>query len=331
MQNDRMVWIDAAKGIGIILVVIGHAGRGIMSAAIPDEQRIIPMLDVAIYAFHMPLFFILSGVTIGMRPVSTIQPDLTRKIWRIFYPLVLWTYLFLAMQAVAGAYANSNVSWEDLLTLPLPPVAHFWFLWALLLNVASFAIARLLFRSLASDVWFWVFAICISAAANSVPFLSSALVPWFGAALRFSVAFAIGGLIGASKIGEAVPSRQTAIVAALLFAFGLWGAIQLKTAAWDIIIGSMLSLLLLLPLAWVAAKFGQWSAARAVAFLGTISLAIYVMHTPFSAAVRIALGAFGINNLSIHLVLGVLVGVLGPLITYLAARRFHVLRAVGLA
>ena len=87
MSQQRLIWIDLAKGIGISLVVIGHAGRGLMSAAIPDEMQILPLLDGAIYAFHMPLFFILSGVTIGLRPIASIQPDLSRRIWRIFYPL----------------------------------------------------------------------------------------------------------------------------------------------------------------------------------------------------------------------------------------------------
>jgi peptidoglycan/LPS O-acetylase OafA/YrhL len=69
---------------------------------------------------------------------------------------------------------------------------------------------------------------------------------------------------------------------------------------------------------------------RAVAFLGTISLAIYVMHTMFSAAVRIGLIVFGIDNLAVHFVLGVVAGVLGPLLVYVVARRLGVLGAVGL-
>jgi uncharacterized membrane protein YcfT len=48
MSQQRLIWIDLAKGIGISLVVIGHAGRGLMSAAIPDEVQILPLLDGAI-------------------------------------------------------------------------------------------------------------------------------------------------------------------------------------------------------------------------------------------------------------------------------------------
>ncbi len=48
-MNKRIEWIDAAKAIGIILVILGHSydcyARGYL------------------YGFHMPLFFFLSGLT----------------------------------------------------------------------------------------------------------------------------------------------------------------------------------------------------------------------------------------------------------------------------
>lgn len=41
-------YIDIAKGIGIILVILGHSG---VNSEIKDF----------IYGFHMPLFFVISG------------------------------------------------------------------------------------------------------------------------------------------------------------------------------------------------------------------------------------------------------------------------------
>ena len=48
-MKKRINWVDALKGFGIILVVIGHAGC-------PN------WLVRWIYIFHMPLFFLLSGL-----------------------------------------------------------------------------------------------------------------------------------------------------------------------------------------------------------------------------------------------------------------------------
>lgn len=48
MNEQRIQWIDSARGIGILLVVIGHVSKS-------------PYLGKFIYSFHMPLFFIISG------------------------------------------------------------------------------------------------------------------------------------------------------------------------------------------------------------------------------------------------------------------------------
>lgn len=48
-DRQRIDWIDFAKGITILLVIIGHNVSG--------------PLRGAIFSFHMPLFFILSCVT----------------------------------------------------------------------------------------------------------------------------------------------------------------------------------------------------------------------------------------------------------------------------
>ena len=52
--RGRVSWIDAAKGLGIILIVLGH----IASVESPS------LLYVYIYAFHVPLFFFISGLTL---------------------------------------------------------------------------------------------------------------------------------------------------------------------------------------------------------------------------------------------------------------------------
>lgn len=57
-MKRHLTWVDNAKGIGILLVVLGH------TFGIPQQ------LHHVIYSFHMPLFFILSGYTFRSTPVS---------------------------------------------------------------------------------------------------------------------------------------------------------------------------------------------------------------------------------------------------------------------
>ncbi len=53
-STGRITWIDSAKGLGIALIVLGH----ITSVSDPSA------LYVYIYAFHVPLFFFISGLTL---------------------------------------------------------------------------------------------------------------------------------------------------------------------------------------------------------------------------------------------------------------------------
>ncbi len=47
-EKQRLDYIDAAKGIGMLAVILGHMG--------------IDKLNIFLFSFHMPLFFILSGL-----------------------------------------------------------------------------------------------------------------------------------------------------------------------------------------------------------------------------------------------------------------------------
>ncbi|TNF05096.1 MAG: glycosyl transferase [Sphingomonadales bacterium] len=71
-SRERLNWVDAARGIGIVLVVIAHVWtRG-------------PVRD-AIYAFHMPLFFLLSGYVARPRPLAAFART---QFWAMAVPYV---------------------------------------------------------------------------------------------------------------------------------------------------------------------------------------------------------------------------------------------------
>lgn len=83
--GTRLDWVDVAKGLGIILVVMGHVWtRGAMRDAI--------------YAFHMPLFFLLAGYFAQPRPMR----DCAARQWRsLAVPYISFlAALMLADQAI---------------------------------------------------------------------------------------------------------------------------------------------------------------------------------------------------------------------------------------
>lgn len=92
MKNQRLEIIDIAKGIGILCVVDGHLlGEGEISFVGSK------LLRTAIYRFHMPLFFTISGILLwnyfqnyGYTLKSTIFK--IKKIISLLVPYFTWIY-----------------------------------------------------------------------------------------------------------------------------------------------------------------------------------------------------------------------------------------------
>lgn len=106
MNRDQT--IDIIKGIGIILMVVGHSGA-------PDY------VHDFIYTFHMPLFFIASGWFFSERSLDDVRGFAVRKIKGIYLPYWKWCIIFLLLHNVFysigvinsayGAYNGSVSHW----------------------------------------------------------------------------------------------------------------------------------------------------------------------------------------------------------------------------
>lgn len=70
--NTRIQWIDIAKALGILLVVLGHLTNS--SSYIGHW----------ISSFHMPLFFVLSGICFS--PLGTLSKYINKKFISLIYP-----------------------------------------------------------------------------------------------------------------------------------------------------------------------------------------------------------------------------------------------------
>jgi acyltransferase len=86
MPNKRIGWIDALKGFGMILVIIGHM-------SIPEMMR------QFIFSFHMPLFFFISGYLYngGFSAKWTL-----RKLDSLLIPYVVYGAITLAVWMFVG-------------------------------------------------------------------------------------------------------------------------------------------------------------------------------------------------------------------------------------
>lgn len=138
----RKKYLDISKGIGIILVVLGHS--------FPDENSIsgisIPLFAVLkdlIYTFHMPLFFFVAGYL----ATSTIncKEKLKLRIKQLIIPYLTMSILYLPLRFFASNLASSQYSVLDAwkIVIGISSNGGMWFLYVLALSyVVSFLIYK---------------------------------------------------------------------------------------------------------------------------------------------------------------------------------------------
>ncbi len=87
MKEKRDCIVTYSKAIGIILMVIGHSG--------PPSY-----IKDFIYAFHMPLFFILSGYCFKEEYFEHSVGFICKKIKNLYMPYVKWSVIFVSIHFV---------------------------------------------------------------------------------------------------------------------------------------------------------------------------------------------------------------------------------------
>ena len=91
-SENRLLWIDIAKGIAIILMIIGH------TATFGGYLR------NWIFSFHMPLFFLLSGYTI--QTVS--WKELDKVTIKDYKRLIVPVFVMRGVNAVVNILIDGN-------------------------------------------------------------------------------------------------------------------------------------------------------------------------------------------------------------------------------
>lgn len=85
---NRLEWLDVAKGITIILMVLGHT-------SIPD------ILSRFIWAFHMPLFFVASGITTNWTKYNFME-FCSHKCKKLLIPFFVYSVIVLIISLLIG-------------------------------------------------------------------------------------------------------------------------------------------------------------------------------------------------------------------------------------
>jgi fucose 4-O-acetylase-like acetyltransferase len=147
-NRNRLLWVDYAKGIAIILVVYRHILIGIERAGLPVDAWL-KIANEVVYSFRMPLFFILSGIFIS-RTIDKYAGAafVWLKTKTILYPYLVWGVIQISIQIILSNYTNANRGWIDYTYLITNPRAidQLWYLLALFNCTLLFFLLKHVFK-----------------------------------------------------------------------------------------------------------------------------------------------------------------------------------------
>jgi len=311
--TDESARIQTLRGVACLLLVafhvVGIEGAGLLVDA-DSGYRLFMNLFVHL---RMPLFTFLSGFVYAYRPAQGWEFG-KKKLWRLAAPLIIVSTLqYVVQSAIPGANAKAPLA--DIWRIYFFSYGHFWFLQAMLLIFAAIIALEQLQMMRTLPRFMIVFAAVLLAhfliwpgelfsvdqAFYLAPFFLAGLAtnrfkkhlftrPVIGALLALFVV-TMGAFAYVVITGGDIPERKTVWTTAL----GISGCFTLAQFTPNV----------------------QW-----LGWIGGFSFTIYLYHVFFTAGTRIALQLLGVYGLHEHFVIGLVMGVAGPIVVEMALRPF---------
>lgn len=301
-MNNRIEWIDALKGFAILTVVIGHCADGILSAGMYSQYKFeLQALHDAIYSFHMPLFFIVSGFVFWL---SKSYNKYKSKVFNFVIVYLIWDFLTWLGKFLIGAKVNKQVGFEELFGIFYHPIPPMWYLYVLIIFYLFFSVLNV------KKVTFPVVALC-----GIVAIASKMLSFNIGVAnqlLYHAYFFVMGGYIVQTKLYMKLKRHQVYLICLVLgvniyLYFNHVGIAACVNVFKVFVVANLASLICF----YAVSKIKVYEVLKV---MGENTLQIYVIHCFVTAGLRLVFKVAGINSLFLYMIVGTILGVVIPLV-----------------
>lgn len=312
---NKVDWITRAKGIGIIFVVLGHVLRGLNNASLFEGEFFL-LSDYAIYSFHMPLFFFLSGIFF-LRSLDKrgLKQFVSNKFSVLFYLYLLWSVIQFTVQLSLNKYTNGETSVQDIFYVLFMPKGHMWFLFALLVifivNAIVFSIiprSKYQFVAISLLIIGLVFRI-VEFTEITIIYRIQKNILFFEIGIFYSMYF---------KDREVSTKYLRGLLILFLLVFITiiyFNFIRSLTDYDSQVFAALIGVSIICILSFLVES-------RFLSYLGNSSLEIYLAHILFASGSRIILDKFlHIDNLALHIFVGLAIGLAGPLFLVMLAQK----------
>ena len=300
-KRKRLDWVDITKGIAITLVVIGHMLRGFTSAGLYNQYKgILNYIDFTLYSFHVPLFFLASGLLYSYKTHIDSKDELLsfikKKCKVIIPPYIIFSLAQLVIKIIMSSSVNHKVKVFDLVKIIYMPVEQFWFLYALLL---IFIICAILDYKISSNK---LKLLIVTILYIVYPHLTTVC------AIREACKYLIYFFIGRFFVEKDIKLNALFCIISYLITNLIFYNLHIKNYLLEIII-AFLGICMIISIS----SFIKFDV---ITKLGRYTMPIFLMHTILGSGARIILIKLGIENLLIQVIIGLIFGITVPIYLY---------------
>lgn len=311
LAHPRIDWVDYAKGICIILVVMMHSTLGV-AAAMGEPNWLLGFIEWA-RPFRMPDFFLISGLFLASRIDRPWRAYADTKIMHFAYFYLLWMTIQTALKGWSGPDGVWGLP-EYWLTALVEPLGTLWFIYVLILFFVTAKLVR--------HVPVWI-VLPVAAALELAPIHTGwiAIDEFAGRFVYFYTGYVAARWIMSFAAGVARVDAPS-----LLAFLATWAVVNLWAVQSGLAFMPVLSMVFgyagcaaVITLAQLMTRTRVFEAVR---YCGANTLPVYLAFFLFMAATRVVLLKTGIitDGGAISLIVTA-AGVIGPLVMHWIALR----------
>lgn len=299
---ERNVLVDRLKGYACFLVLFGHVIMGIRIAGI-YIPNFFWGLEKFIWSFHVALFLFLSGVVYKMtgewKGKKTKSGFILHKFYNLGVPYITFSIVYIFINSFVGQ-VNTQSSVADILNIWKTPVAQYWFLYALFFLFCIWTALSGLLKN-------WQIALITVLIGYSSPFLGISL-GCFEVVFYSALSFGIGTFIDFNKLTKNSTFTKYFVVVIHIIVGVLF--IYLNKIEAPFINEIMMLFGIYSSIVFIYLIQQIKPVANFLSFMNKYSFQIYLLHTIFTAGIRIIMLRMNIDNWGIHILVGTACGLL---------------------
>jgi fucose 4-O-acetylase-like acetyltransferase len=327
----REIWVDNVKVIACILVVLGHFFSSLVSAEIMTDSLAFQWFIQTIYTFHVPLFFICSGYLYQrhtqINRATAWGKNISKKLLDLGVPYLVFSTITWAFKTLFSSSVNSPMELGLLTTLFLQPASPYWFLYILFF-------VFLVTPTIKDKRWLVAIITCALVLKGGGILGSSFIVdlPYVIAGMmQYEIWFVLGMVIGYFDVPALIAAHGKKLIILSALTLSAFIALSILPLTFT---GNPLPPLAAFALGLLAcvsitvltcATFAKNQQPYLWKILAKYTFPIFLMHTLCAAPMRMLLLKLGVNDLIIHLIIGLVASFFGPIVIAMIMKKSKIL------